>query len=360
MLEKVIGQEFVKTSLLNLLHNNSVPHALLFYGENGVGKEAVAIEFAQLLTGRNKPNVGFIENEDIKYICALPRGKNETDSDGPFDKLTSAEFESIKKEFLKKSNNLYYTPKIDNANDIKINSVRDISKFLAVKTEKSQNRVIIIADVELMNETSQNALLKNLEEPPPNVFFLLTTHSPQLLRETIRSRCQGLHFSPLADDQVSQVLREAFQISTTEADFVSRVAQGSYKNALSLIEADVEFIMEKTISVLRYGLAGKYYSCLKEVDQIVTKEGINIAFLLTLIIYWLYELQLIRNGKMIKLFAKYVDTIEKFNSRYNDVELRTIINQCEALLSRVKSTNVNSNIVKLRLVILLSSILKIK
>ncbi|MFA4922992.1 MAG: hypothetical protein WC557_02235 [Ignavibacteriaceae bacterium] len=358
MWSNIIGQEFVKNSLTHLLRNNTIPHGLIFFSDKGFGKDAIAIRFANLITGNSSANNNFTENINIKFITALPRGKNETDSDGPLDKIPGPEFEKIKSELLKKSLNPYYKIDIPNANDIKINSIREIIKYLSLKPNPFQKRVIIISNAELMNETSQNALLKNLEEPPEDTFFILNTNKITALRETIRSRCQEFQFAPLNENEIEEILQHYFAKTNEETHGVSRIAEGSYSRALELNEININFFLEKTISILRFGLAGKYYSCLREINDIVKKDEKDFMLVLSFIIYWLCELNLSRDHFTPYYFVDYQETIKKFNSKYGNINLAGIIKDCEHLLYQVKNTSVNLNILKLRLVMLLSAIIK--
>ncbi len=360
MWHNTIGQEKIQRSLTHLAKSKALHHALIFHGEEGLGMDSIAIQFAQFIVDKSSKFEKFIDNPNIKFICALPRGKNETESDGPLDKIPITEFEKIKSELGKKGTNPYYELEIPNANDIKINSIREIQKYLILKTEIDQKRVIIISNADLMNETAQNALLKNLEEPPENIYFILTTTKLNYLRETIRSRCQEFQFSPLSSSEIEEILINFFEIDPEAAHVASRIAEGSFTKALDLLKSDIDFFLEKTISILRFGLVGKYYSCLKEINEIGTKDENDFKQLIRFIIYWLYELRSSRDGKIPYYFVNQKETIEKFNFKYGKIDLSKIINDCENLLYQITNTNVNINILKFRLVTLLSSLMKIK
>lgn len=360
MWHNTIGQEKIQKLLTHLARNNTLHHALIFHGENGFAMDMIAIQFAKLIVNKASSSEKFLENTNIKFICALPRGKNETESDGPLDKISLSDFEQIKSEFEKKEINPYYQLDIPNANDIKINSIREIQKFLTLKPQKDQKRVVIISDADLMNETAQNALLKNLEEPPENTYFILTTAKLNYLRETIRSRCQEFQFSPLSESEIEEILVNFFDIKPDSAHVVYRIAEGSYTKALELLKSDVDFFLEKTISILRFGLVGKYYSCLQEINEIGKKDESDFKLIIQFIIYWLYELRSSRDGKIPYYFVNQKETIDKFNIKYGMIELSNIIRDCENLLYQILNTNVNINILKFRLVMLLSSIMKIK
>jgi len=357
MWSAIFGQEKVKKSLTRLFQSEALYHGLIFFGGDGVGKDAVAIRLATLLTKDGAQNDNFTENGNIKFITALPRGKNENDSDGPLDKIPFAEFENIRDELQAKGINPYHKITIPNANDIKINSIRDIQKFLSFSSETSQKRVIIISGAENMNETAQNALLKNLEEPPDNTYFILTTNNLTLIRETIISRCQTIQFSPLMEDEIEEILQKYFNRNKDEAYIVSKIAEGSYTKALELLNFDIKYFLEKTIAILRYGLAGKHYSCLKEINEIAKNADKEFLYVIEFIIYWLYELNSSRNSKIPYYYADYQNTIQKFNLKYGQISLTDTINNFEYLLFQVKNTNLNINVIKFRIVMLLSSII---
>ena len=209
--ENIDGQTRVKNILTNFALTSNIPHALLFTGNEGVGKEKIAIQFAQMINLKRVKNserqkilnlMANFSEPYLKYIIPLPRGKNETDSDGPTDKLSNEEIEQLRIELRKKIDNPYYKINLPKANTIKINSIRDIKKFLAMDYSDIAYRIVIISSAHLMNEAAQNALLKNLEEPPPGVVFILITSFPERLRETIRSRCWNVNFDPLTNEDL--------------------------------------------------------------------------------------------------------------------------------------------------------------
>src|SRR5690606_38771257 len=274
------GQSLPKNLLNKLLNTSSIPHAFLFTGIDGIGKDFCALRFAQALVIRsNLPNkstiIHQIENLSepyYKYIIPLPRGKNETDDSGPVEKFSTEEIQLLRDELQKKINNPYYKIRIPKANQIKISSIRDIKKYVSLRYEDIRCRVIVISDAHLMNEEAQNALLKNLEEPPEGVVFILTTPYPGLLRETIRSRCWKINFHPLTDEEIKSVLINYFEVETETAALIAPFAMGSVTRALDLLEHDFNIILEKTIYVLRYSFAGRYHSALNEILPFI-KEG---------------------------------------------------------------------------------------
>lgn len=351
----IIGQQKVKNVLSKILLEETIPQAFLFIGNNGIGKDFIAIRFANLL---NHPKKSFttsttdfnklnsINNNYIKFIFNLPRGKNETSDDGPLDKLSNADYKLVISEIEKKKLNPYYKIEIPSANEIKINSIRDINNFLSLSFNSEQYRIIIISDAHLMNEEAQNALLKNLEEPPEKVVFILTTDQPEKLRQTIISRCWHLNFDPLLEDELIQILKNYFNIDEEISKLVLPFANGSYQTALNLIENDLIYLKEKTIEILRYGFGGKFYTTLENLSEFLSNKNQNkFIILLNLIIYWFSDFQNYRINNEIKYFQEYPDTFQKFSKNFPDLDSSQTIKNLENYIYLLLNNNINLNII---------------
>jgi DNA polymerase III subunit delta' len=359
----ICGQDSVKVLLDSLLNSDKIPHAFLFKGNDGVGKEYTAIRFAQFLNLRqsvNAPNqhiIQFIQNLNepyVKYIFPLPRGKNETEASGPYEKLSQEENEIIKEELKEKISNPYYRMKIPKANQIKISSIRDIRRFLAMDYSDVKFRFVIISSAHLMNEEAQNALLKNLEEPPEGIIFILTTPFPELLRETIISRCWIINFHPLKTLEIEKILVSEFKIEREMAESVAPFSNGSVTNALNLLQYDMAVLKEKTILVLRYSFGRRYHSALDEINTFISEQGSDaLKMLLLMIISWLNDLQKYRSGLTDYFFDGYVETLQKFNLRFSDIKLNKIVFKLDKFSSLIKS-NINLNTLALNIVTELS------
>ncbi|HSP86797.1 MAG TPA: hypothetical protein VLN45_01585, partial [Ignavibacteriaceae bacterium] len=284
------------------------------------------------------------------------RGKNETDSSGPIEKFNADEISELKIELRKKIKNPYHKISLSRANIIKISSIRDIGKFLSLNYSDVKYRFILISDAHLMNEESQNALLKNLEEPPEGVIFILLTPYPDLLRETILSRCWNLNFQPLSDDQVFQILVEKFELPENVAKEVSAFAEGSVTRAIELIESDFESLKEKTISFMRFSLGGKFNSAFNELNPyLLENDAGSIKLLIKMIISWLNDILKNRISIDNFYFNSHKDTILKFNSKFPDLELNEVIKKIDHLSLTIRN-NINLNLICLNLVLELASL----
>jgi DNA polymerase-3 subunit delta' len=358
------GQDLVKNLLGKLIESGKVPHALLFTGIEGTGKDFFAIRFAQaLIKVSDAPEKDTIINQIgnlcepyFKYIIPLPRGKNETDESGPVDKLSNEEIQVLRDELNRKINNPYYNIKIPKANNIKISSIRDIKRFVSFNYDDIPYRVIVISDAHLMNEEAQNALLKSLEEPPEGVIFILTTPYPGILRETIRSRCWGVNFQPLSDDDVQNILVKNFNFDNELAETIAPFAMGSAVNALNLNEHEFAKLLDKTIFLLRYSFGRRYHSALNEILPYVTEGGADsVKLLIQMIIIWLNDLQKLRYKENNIFFKSHLETLEKFNVRFPDLQLNETVVKLDKFSSLIAG-NINLNLIALNIVIELASL----
>ena len=359
----IYGQEPVKLILDSLVTSDKIPHAFLFKGNEGVGKEFSAIRFAQALnTNHSKPELQQHINQHIqnlnepyvKYIFPLPRGKNETESSGPMEKLTQEENELIKSELVEKIRNPYHKIKIPKATQIKISSIRDIRKFLSMEYSDVKFRFVLISNAHLMNEESQNALLKNLEEPPGGIIFILTTPYPERLRETIRSRCWLINFLPLKTEDVEKILVTNFSIQEKIAKLVAPFSNGSISNAIDLQQYDFTVLKEKTILILRYSFGRRYHSAFEEFASVTNEQGSeSYKVILQMLISWLNDLQKYRSHTGNYFFEDYEETLQKFDLKFSDVELNKIVFMLDRFSSLLKN-NINLNTLTLSIITELS------
>jgi DNA polymerase III subunit delta' len=365
-IDDIAGNDKVKLILSNILESGNIPHAFLFTGTDGIGKENAAISFTKALnycadpsdnSERISTQIDNLSEPFIKYILPLPRGKNETEQNDPYEKLTEDEIELINSEFKKKVRNPYYKIQIPKANFIKISSIRDIKKFLSFSYEDIKYRVILVSQAHLMNEEAQNALLKSLEEPPEGVIFILSTSAPEKLRETIRSRCWTVHFQPLDDNELLKILIDKFEIELAIAKTVVPFSSGSTQAAISLIENDFEDLLDKTVKILRYSFGKKFHSAFTEFDEIlIESDTTRIKLIITMIIIWLTDFQKYRIQQSNNFFfTKQIETLQKFYIRFPDVNVAAVINNLDRISSSFRS-NINLNIAVSNIIFQLSNL----
>jgi DNA polymerase III subunit delta' len=127
------------------------------------------------------------------------------------------------------------------ARNITVDQVRGLQRLFSTTSSLSPWRVVIIDSIDDLERNAANALLKNLEEPPPSSLFLLVSHSPERLLPTIRSRCHQLRLSPLASEEMEAALRAAVpDADDKEIAGLARVGKGAPGQALAFRGLDID------------------------------------------------------------------------------------------------------------------------
>ncbi len=211
---EMVGQEHVLRALVNALDNERLHHAYLFTGTRGVGKTTIARIFAKSLNCEQ--GVG-------SKPCGQCSACTEID-EGRFVDLIE----------------------VDAASRTKVDETRELLENVQYAPTRGRYKVYLIDEVHMFSNHSFNALLKTLEEPPPHVKFLLATTDPQKLPVTILSRCLQFNLKRLApnliNDHLIDVLgRESIQFETPAIRELARAADGSMRDALSLLDQAIAF-----------------------------------------------------------------------------------------------------------------------
>lgn len=356
--ESIPEQKKAKEILNILFQNRRVPHAFIFSGPDGVGKFNTALQFCKILYSTSEKDIfdnaikkiNSLQEPVIKYICPLPRGKGEEAEYSSFEKLTSEQLELYQSELQKKINNPYYKMEIENANTIKISSIRDIKKFMSTTYDEYPFQFIIVDNADLMNEQSQNALLKSLEEPPEGYFFFLLTSKKEMLLPTIISRCWNIDFDPLSNETIKNILINYFNIEPVIAEKASIFSEGSIHTALFLINHDISRILKNVISILRYSFGRRFYSAYKELyDCINSQSDDELKLIIRLIKIWLNDILKKRYSISKYYFDEFKDTIEKFNDKYGDSRVDVLFMKLSNLEEKC-DMNLNLNVLILNLI----------
>src|ERR1700736_2210994 len=205
----LVGQEHVTETLANAIKNDRVAHAYIFSGARGVGKTTAARILAKALNCVHGPT-------------ATPCG--ECDSCREIAAGTSLD-----------------VIEIDAASNRGIDQIRELREMVRYAPASSRSKVVILDEAHMLTGEASNALLKTLEEPPDRVIFVMATTQPEDLVDTIRSRSQHFHFRALTFGEITARLEEIAQKENLKIDagalaVISRMAEGSMRDALSLLE----------------------------------------------------------------------------------------------------------------------------
>jgi DNA polymerase III subunit delta' len=263
--DRVIGQTRVKEILRASIRNNRLAHAYLFWGNEGVGKDALAIEFARTLLCLQHSDIACCEcssckkieqlqHPNLKLIFPLPGGDTKKD-DGDDNELDKDVVEEVRNQISQKAANPYFHISIPRANSIRIKSIRELKKESSMSGVEKGKKVFIIFDADMLNEASANSLLKVLEEPLPETHFILVSSRKDQVKQTILSRSQLVQCSTLSDDDISNALIQREGIEEQQAIFLTRLANGSYSKAIEFHSDDMNQYRIDAIQFLR-GILG--------------------------------------------------------------------------------------------------------
>jgi len=219
----VVGQEHVTRTLMNSIRRQRVAHAYLFAGPRGVGKTSIARVFSRALNCANGPSAEpCLECPNCQEIA---RGTS----------LAVRE--------------------IDGASHNSVDNVRDlIDSFRALPAPGYRYKIYIIDEVHMLSGSAFNALLKSLEEPPPNTVFILATTESHKIPETVISRCQRHDFRALSPADIEAQLRhiageEKLQIESEVFRMIARLSDGSMRDSQSLLDRVCAFCEGRVTAV---------------------------------------------------------------------------------------------------------------
>src|SRR5687768_13866869 len=188
MFEQLVGNDRVKRLLMRTLESGRLPGALLFTGEEGVGKKLFAVELARALNCPKPKN-----NQGCGECGPCKRAAN-------FNYPSASEAEDFKAIIWSDHPDLglVVAPK----RLLVVEQMRQIEREANFRPYEGKARFFLVEEAHKLNDPSANALLKVLEEPPHTSHIILMTSRPAMLLPTIRSRCQMIRFSPLAAEEI--------------------------------------------------------------------------------------------------------------------------------------------------------------
>ncbi|WP_421998700.1 DNA polymerase III subunit delta' [Reyranella sp.] len=234
--ERLLGHEAAEQTLLAAHRSARLHHAWLIAGPRGIGKATLAWRFARFLLCGQQQDALFGGPSDSLDVAA----------DAPGRSLIEARSHP---DLFHLRRTLNDTGRL--RAEIAVDDVRQLGGFMHMTPAMGQWRVAIVDSADEMNRNSANAVLKILEEPPPNAVLLIVTHTPGRLLPTIRSRCRRLSLQPLSDAVVGDLLdRHAPGTSADERTALARLAEGSIGRALELSGAGSLELYGEMVAVL--------------------------------------------------------------------------------------------------------------
>jgi DNA polymerase-3 subunit gamma/tau len=205
----LVGQTHVTETLQNAIRNNRVAHAYIFSGARGVGKTTAARILAKALNCVKGPT---------PTPCGVCDSCKEIAAGTSLDVI-----------------------EIDAASNRGIDQIRELREMVRYVPAAARHKVVILDEAHMLTGEASNALLKTLEEPPDRVIFVMATTEPENLEDTIRSRSQHFHFRALTFLEITSRLKyiaeqEDLKVDDGALSVIARMAEGSMRDALSLLE----------------------------------------------------------------------------------------------------------------------------
>jgi DNA polymerase-3 subunit delta' len=218
MFDELTGNARVKAALKRMLVSGRLPGALLFTGEEGIGKKLFALEVARALNCRTPKDH---EACGVCSSCTRTAKLNypQRDDADEWTQIIWTDHPDV---------GLVVAPK----RVLRVEQMRQIEKEANFRPFEGKARVFLIDEADKLNDASANALLKVLEEPPRTSHLILITARPAMLLPTILSRCQMIRFSPLTPAEIESHLSKT-NVDTRTARLRARAAGGSIGRALS-------------------------------------------------------------------------------------------------------------------------------
>ncbi|NIR48791.1 DNA polymerase III subunit gamma/tau [candidate division KSB1 bacterium] len=307
--EEVVAQNHVTTTLVNAIKQNRLASAYLFSGPRGVGKTTTARILAKAINCEQGPTTTPCN------ACSSCKEITESRSLDVFE--------------------------IDGASNRGIDEVRNLRENLKYSATKGKHKIYIIDEVHMLTTEAFNALLKTLEEPPPNVLFIFATTEPHKVPATILSRCQRYDFRRMPLNEIVQQLQticaeENIKIDEESLYLVAKKSEGSMRDSLSILDQVVSFSgakvsineLSELLGIIDQELYFDCTDCLVKKDlnrgltlvESVFKQGYDIGEFLNgliehfrnmLVLKATGNLNLIEGGDSYNI--KYKDMTEKFS-----------------------------------------------
>ena len=257
---QLVGQEIVAKTLKQAVEQEKISHAYLFSGPRGTGKTSVAKIFAKAM---NCPNQEGGEPCNNCYIC-------QAVTDGSLEDVIE----------------------MDAASNNGVDEIRDIRDKSTYAPSIAQYKVYIIDEVHMLSTGAFNALLKTLEEPTPNVVFILATTELHKIPATILSRVQRFEFKSIKTqdirDHIFHILeKEGIAYETEAVEIIARRAEGGMRDALSILDQALSLtnedrlttaISEEITGTISHSALDDYVAAIAQKDVTRALENLQVIF----------------------------------------------------------------------------------
>ncbi len=366
---QILSHERVKKILQRAIFENKIASAYLFWGLEGIGKEALALEFAKTVNCL-EPNIEqdvvsacdkcrsckqakAMTHPNIQIVFSLPAGKGtDNNTESPLAKLSEEQLTEISEQIKYKSEDIYHKISIPNANQIKIASIREVKKNLTMSANSKGRRFAIIFNAEEMTSEASNAFLKTLEEPHQNITIILISSKKEMLLQTILSRCQQIHCEPIPDEVLAKFLAEKYDKPMHEAKLIATFAQGSVLRSIDFLDDDMQALRTDIVDTLRASLKKNYRMDLSGyLDKMLASKNKNkIEYSLKMLLIWMRDYFIYtKTGSTDTIVNQdQADRIVKFADLFPNADVSKVLDEIEQAIYKLRR-NVNQQLILITL-----------
>ena len=270
----LIGNEYLVELLIKRFNNKKLPNSIIISGDKGIGKATFIFYIVNKILNSFDDSKSFESNTHLLYNNSHPNIRYIKKS---FDEKTGLE-----------------------KNNISIDQIRNLENFLYQSTFNSLPTFIIIDSADDLNTNSANNLLKNLEEPKKNTYFILVAHQFSNLLPTIRSRCINFNFEKPNLEKFKNIISLVSQdADKLDIDFLYNFSNASPGLALDINSEKISYLYKNLLEIF---INGKFlYSDILNLSDFVSKfDNYNFKIFLTLLRFIIITIQKIDLGCKIE------------------------------------------------------------
>ncbi|PWU13696.1 MAG: hypothetical protein C5B45_05755 [Chlamydiae bacterium] len=269
---KLTGNQAAAQIIMRMLSNQTLPHTLLFHGQNGVGKSILAKEVAERLMGNS--HIEKIRKQIHPDLTLLyPEGKSGIYS---------------------------------------MEQMRSLLQMVSLPPFEAKAKVFIFHEADKLSTICSNAILKTLEEASSDTYFILLTDQIEKLLETVISRCYKVRFFPISSDLIASFLQEHTTLAEEEARNIADRSQGSLAKAQWLQEARSEKLQQFLTQLFNLRLPQDYSSFIQlmvGIDAVL--EGTNAEMILEEILEWYRDLHAFKHQAPLFYHSNHMQLLAK-------------------------------------------------
>lgn len=241
--DRIIGNDDAVRALEGMVDSGRIPHAIMLYENDGCGALALALAFLGRVMGDSR-RVGALIHPDVHYVYPVANGSKVTEK---VENLRAGLFLEYWRGLVT-ANPYALESEVNSAFGIEgkqagINNAeaKEILETVWLTPVEGGWKAVVVYLPEKMNAAAANRLLKAVEEPPAKTVFVMVTHAPEKVMQTISSRCQAIRVLPYSKNEIARVLTEQFGKSPEEAERAALVAGGSVGVALRYLSGSDDY-----------------------------------------------------------------------------------------------------------------------